>query len=290
MDAPKLDPARPVLIAGPTASGKSALALSIAERQGGVIVNADALQVFEGWRILTARPDAAEMARAPHALYGHVPFEAEYSVGQWLRDLRPILAGDTRPIIVGGTGLYFTALTEGLADIPEIPADIRAEAGRRLAEAGPDALLAGLDPASADRIDRHNPVRIRRAWEVLRATGRGLADWQDATPPPLLPLSEAQPLLVEADRDWLNARIDARFARMIAEGALDEVRANLPRWNPASLSARAIGAPELVAHLRGEITLDEAVAAAQRATRVYAKRQRTWFRSRMAGWPRIRAD
>jgi len=287
MQIPALDPARPVLIAGPTASGKSALALAIAERAGGVIVNADALQVFDGWRILTARPPPEDEARAPHALYGHVPFEADYSVGHWLRDLKPLLQGSDRPIVVGGTGLYFTALTEGLAEIPATPPAIRAEADARIAAEGHEALLAELDADTAARIDRLNPVRVQRAWEVLRATGHGLAVWQDETPAPLLPLGHAQPLVIEADRAWLNARIEARFDRMIAAGALDEVRANLPRWTPAALSAKAIGAPELLAHLRGDLTLAAATEAAKTASRQYAKRQRTWFRSRLGDWPRV---
>ncbi|TCM83389.1 tRNA (adenosine(37)-N6)-dimethylallyltransferase MiaA [Rhodovulum steppense] len=289
MELTELDPARPVLIAGPTASGKSALALAIAEAQGGVIVNADALQVFEGWRLLTARPSPDEENRAPHALYGHVGWNADYSVGHWLRELAPILAGDARPIIVGGTGLYFTALTEGLAEIPATPPAIRAEADARIAEGDTAGLLAELDTATTERIDRQNPVRIQRAWEVLRATGRGLAEWQDATPPPLLPLAAAQPLVIEARKDWLNARIDTRFDAMIAGGALDEVRTNLPRWDARLLSARAIGAPELVAHLRGELALEDAVAAAKIASRQYAKRQRTWFRSKLNAWRRVAA-
>ncbi|SIO18474.1 tRNA dimethylallyltransferase [Rhodovulum sp. ES.010] len=287
MEIPRLDPDRPVLIAGPTASGKSALALRIAESQGGVIVNADALQVFAGWRVLTARPRPEDEARAPHALYGHVGWASDYSVGHWLRELAPLLAGDARPIIVGGTGLYFTALTEGLADIPPTPAEVREEANRRLAAEGPQALLAEIDPRTAARIDRSNPVRIQRAWEVLTGTGRGLACWQDDTPPPLLPLAQAQPLVIEAGKDWLNARIDARFARMLAEGALEEARANLPRWNPAHLSTRAIGAPELIAYLKGDMTLAAAKTAANIASRQYAKRQRTLFRSRLGHWPRL---
>ncbi|HDR28814.1 tRNA (adenosine(37)-N6)-dimethylallyltransferase MiaA [Rhodovulum sp.] len=289
MELPELDPARPVLIAGPTASGKSALALAIAEEQGGVIVNADALQVFEGWRVLTARPSPDEENRAPHVLYGHVSWRADYSVGHWLRELVPILAGPDRPIIVGGTGLYFTALTEGLAEIPATPPAIRAEADARIAAGDAAGLLAELDATTAARIDRQNPVRIQRAWEVLHATGRGLAEWQDATPPPLLPLAAAQPLVIDARKDWLNARIDTRFDAMIADGALDEVRANLPRWDTRLLSARAIGAPELVAHLRGELALEDAVAAAKIASRQYAKRQRTWFRSKLGAWRRVAA-
>jgi len=278
------DPDAPILIAGPTASGKSALALRLAEATGGVIVNADAIQVYSDWRVLTARPSAAEEARAPHALYGHVPGDVAYSVGDWLRDLAPLLRAGPRPIIVGGTGLYFAALTEGLASIPATPPAIRATAMARL-EAGerPD-MVAELDPATRARIDVLNPMRVQRAWEVQRATGRGLAAWQDATPPPLLPLERAQPLLVEAGKDWLNDRIARRFDAMLAEGALEEARANLPGWDPALPSSRAIGAPELIAHLRGEMTREEARAAATIATRQYAKRQRTWFRARMRAW------
>ncbi|MDQ2088504.1 tRNA (adenosine(37)-N6)-dimethylallyltransferase MiaA [Marimonas arenosa] len=270
-----------VLIAGPTASGKSALALQIAETQGGVIVNADALQVFANWRVLTARPSDEDLARAPHALYGHVPGDAAYSVGHWLRDLEPYLAG--RAIIVGGTGLYFAALTEGLAEIPPTPAAIRAEADRLSRE----DMLAGLDPETTARIDRSNRARVQRAWEVLRATGRGLAAWQDETPPPRLPLAETVPLLIEAPKDWLNPRIERRFDMMLEMGALDEARANLADWDPTRPSSRAIGAPELIAHLRGEMTLAEARTAAIIATRQYAKRQRTWFRKRMKHWQRV---
>lgn len=279
-----IDPARPVLIAGPTASGKSALALRIAEAQGGVIVNADALQVFANWRILTARPDAAVLARAPHALYGHVPGDAAYSVGHWLRDLAPFL--DRRAIIVGGTGLYFSALTEGLADIPPTPAAIRAAADKTPLE----AMLAALDPATAARIDRQNRARVQRAYEVQRATGRGLASWQDDTPPPLLPLRDCTALMIDAPKDWLTPRIEHRFDAMLAAGALDEARANLATWDPALPSSRAIGAPELIAHLRGEISLGQARAAAIVATRQYAKRQRTWFRARMRSWRHLSAS
>ena len=269
----------PVLIAGPTASGKSGLALRIAEAQGGVIVNADALQVFGDWRALTARPGPDDLARAPHALYGHLPFEATYSVGHWLREVAPLLSG-ARPIVVGGTGLYLSALTEGLAEIPPTPPALRAEA-----DALPlSALLAALDGRTAGRIDRANRARVQRAWEVLAATGRGLADWQDETPPPLLPPGRAVLLVLQAPKEWLTPRIERRFDGMLAEGALDEARAILPRWNPALPAARAIGAPELVAHLRGEIPLDEARARAIVASRRYAKRQRTWFARRMRDW------
>ena len=274
---------RPVLIAGPTASGKSALALAIAEAAGGVIVNADALQVFANWRVLTAGPGDDDLARAPHALYGHVPGDAPYSTGHWLREVAALLGG-ARPIIVGGTGLNFAALTGGLADIPPTPPDLRETADRLMTKGGAAALFACLDAETAARIDRANPARIQRAWEVLATTGKGLAAWQDATPPPLLPLSQCVGVVIDAPPPWLNPRIAQRFDQMLARGALDEVRANLDGWTPHRPSSRAIGAGELVAYLRGACTLDQARDAAITATRQYAKRQRTWFRKRMAGW------
>ena len=248
------------------------------------MVNADALQVYDGWRVLTARPTPAEEAAAPHHLFGHVPFEAEYSVGQWLRDVTPFL--DRNPVIVGGTGLYFRALTEGLAEIPATPPDVRARADALPLE----TLLSDLDrddPILAARIDRRNRARVQRGWEVLHATGKPLSTWQDDTPPPALPMSRATPLLLDADRDWLADRIARRFDLMLVGGALDEARANLPRWDRAGGSRKAIGAPELIAHLKGEMTLDAARDAAIIASRQYAKRQRTWFRSNMANWTHI---
>lgn len=280
---------RPVLIAGPTASGKSALALRLAETQGRTIVNADALQVWSCWRVLTARPDAGEEARAPHRLYGHVAPGSDYSVGHWLREVAALLREDPAPVIVGGTGLYMSALTEGLAEIPPVPPAIRAEADARLRHEGAGALLAELDTATAARIDRRNPARVQRAWEVLRATGRGLALWQAATAAPLVPLAEAHALVIEAPPAWLNPRIDARFDAMLQGGALDEARAVLPVWQASAPWARAIGAPELVAHLQGAMTLTEAAAAARTASHQYAKRQRTWFRNRLSGWRRLAA-
>ncbi len=282
---------RPVLIAGPTASGKSALALEIAETQGGIIVNADALQVFANWRVLTARPPAEDTARARHVLYGHVPGDADYSVGHWLRDVTPYVQGPDRPIIVGGTGLYFTALTEGLVEIPPTPPALRAEADARRARDGDHrGLLAELyaeDPQTASKIDRLNPMRVQRAWEVLRATGRGLASWQADTPPPLLPLADTTPIVLEADTNWLNNRIAKRFDLMVDQGAIEEADANLADWDPSAPSAKAIGAPELIAYLRGELTLSEAKEAATIATRQYAKRQRTWSRARMKAFHKI---
>jgi tRNA dimethylallyltransferase len=282
-----LDRERPVLIAGPTASGKSALALEIAAFTGGPVVNADALQVFADWRILTARPTEADEARHRHALYGHVPGTEAYSVGHWLRDLVPFLDGPA-PVIVGGTGLYFTALTEGLAEIPPTPEAVRAEAMARIGAEGAGALLAELDPGTAGRIDRANPMRIQRAWEVLTATGRGLADWQDETGPALLPLDAVQPLLLEAPKDWLTPRIARRFEGMLEAGVLEEARANAPGFHPALPSAKAIGAAELVAHVRGEMPLEDAREAVLTATRQYAKRQRSWFRARMRDWRALR--
>lgn len=285
-----LAPDRPVLIAGPTASGKSALALAIAEAQGGVIVNADAIQVFANWQVLTARPDAADLARAHHALYGHVAWNAAYSVGHWLRELVPLLHGPDRPIIIGGTGLYFAALTEGLAEIPATPPEIRAEADRLRTEMGHEAFFPDIDAETLTRLDRANPMRVQRAWEVQRATGRGLAAWQETTPPPLLPLAGAHALRVDAGRDWLNARISRRFDLMLARGALAEAEANLARWDPDLPSFKAIGAPELMRHLRGEMPLAEARDRATIATCRFAKRQRTWLRSRMKAWHGVDAQ
>lgn len=275
-----LSPRRPVLIAGPTASGKSALALHIAQTQGGVIVNADALQVYAGWRILTARPSPDDERRVPHALYGHIAPDQPYSTGQWLRDLRPLLAGKDRPIIVGGTGLNFTALTEGLADIPATPQDVRAT-GDSLALA---ELIATLDPETASRIDLRNRARVQRAWEVLHSTGRPLAQWQDATPAPLLPLDDTLAIVVDAPPDWLTPRITTRFDRMLDLGLLDEAKAMKQGFDPAHPSSKAIGAPEVMAHLVGDLSQDALRNAVAVQSRQYAKRQRTWFRKRMRLW------
>jgi len=275
-----LDCARPVLIAGPTASGKSALALKIAEEQGGVIVNADASQVYACWRVISARPSAAEETRAPHLLYGHVTEETAYSTGHWLREVRAVLDTGVRPIIVGGTGLYFKALTEGLAEIPATPPQMRMQADGMTLQ----ALLKDLDPQTATGLDRSNRARVQRAWEVLQATGRGLAAWQAETGAPVLPLRDCTAIALGVDRDWLNARIERRFDMMLEGGALQEVASVLQRYNPALPAHKAIGVPELVAHLRGDMTLAAARDAAIIATRQFAKRQRTWQRSKMASW------
>ena len=277
---------RPVLSAGATASGKSALALAIAERWGGIVVNADALQVYADWRILTARPSPADEARVPHALYGHVPRDAERSAGDWLREAAAFLDGP-RPIFVGGTGLHFAALTGGLAAIPPVDERTRAEARRRIAEHGAAALASEIDAETRARIDIRNPRRVQRAWEVLTATGRGLARWQDDTPPPALPPDRAVRLLIDAPADWLDPRIRQRTRAMFAAGVLDEARANRAGWSPALPSSKAIGAAELMACLDGTLTETGAAERIAVATRQYAKRQRTWFRNRMGDWPRI---
>lgn len=285
----EIDATRPVLIAGPTASGKSELGLRIAEAQGGVIVNADAIQVYENWRILSARPSEADEARAPHHLFGHIAYDQSYSVGHWLREVARLLDTRERLIIVGGTGLYLTALTEGLANIPATPPALQQKADTLRQSGGLAQMLDELDRETRMRIDTQNPVRVQRAWEVLHNTGRGLAAWQDDTPPPLLPLDQVTPIVLEADKTWLNARIARRFDQMLEQGALDEARANLAIWDPGLPSSRAIGAPELIAHLQGAMTLDAAREAATIATRQFAKRQRTWFRKRMKTWRQVSA-
>ncbi|WP_166415507.1 tRNA (adenosine(37)-N6)-dimethylallyltransferase MiaA [Cochlodiniinecator piscidefendens] len=280
-----ISPNEPVLIAGPTASGKSALALEIAQRDGGVIINADALQVYSGWNILTARPPISDLERAPHLMYGHVDYKHDYSVGHWLRDVEMLLPTlDQRPIIVGGTGLYFRALTEGLAEIPVPSTDIRRAADALLSEQGLSEMLSQVDLQTRERIDIQNPARVQRAWEVLHSTGRPLAQWQDETPPPIMPLNKCYPIVMNTDRDWLNARIDMRFDLMMDAGAIEEASDMLPDWDATRLSSKAIGAPELIAYLKNELSLEDAIEAAKLASRQYAKRQRTWFRKRMRDW------
>ncbi|GHA42386.1 tRNA dimethylallyltransferase [Amylibacter ulvae] len=285
----------PVLIAGPTASGKSALGIEIAQKFRGCIINADALQVYSDWQILTARPMGDELDACPHFMYGHVGLAQDYSVGHWLREVSAqidaVKSNGLRPIILGGTGLYFMALTMGLTNIPDIPAEIRAEANALGADKGLDVFareLRKLDPATHSKIDTLNPARTQRAWEVLRATGKGLAQWQDETPPPLLPLDQTVALNLVSNKDWLNARIDQRFDMMVDMGALDECRAVMNNgWDEALPSCQAIGAKELIAHINGDMELVTAIDLAKTQTRQYAKRQRTWFRSKMKDWQQV---
>lgn len=280
---PEIPDGMPILLAGPTASGKSVLAMEIAERFGGVIVNADASQVYDCWRVISARPSEEDERRVRHRLYGYVSCETPYSTGHWMRDATAMLGGAERPIIVGGTGLYFSALTEGMAKIPETPPEIRAEADKLPME----TLLAGVDPVTAAGLDLMNRARVQRAWEVQRASGRALHQWQAETPPPALELRDCVPLVLEVDKFWLWDRIARRFDQMLEQGALDEVTAIMDRYTPSLPAYKAIGVPELVAYLRGEISLDTAREKATVATRQYAKRQRTWFRARMKDWTHL---
>ncbi len=282
-----------ILIAGPTASGKSALALALAEKIGGTIVNADSMQVYRDLRVITARPTPAEEARVPHRLYGHVDAGENYSVGRWCRDVGTVLAEIERQgrvaILVGGTGLYFKALTTGLAAVPPIPAEIRGQVRARMASEGAAALhgeLAGLDPATAQRLMVNDRSRIARALEVVLATGRSLTDWHREGLPALVDSARAAKIFLTCERKQLVARIEARFAAMLEAGALDEVRALERRQlDPLLPAMKAHGVPWLIRHLHGEISLDEAAAGAIMDTRRYAKRQLTWFRNQMTDWP-----
>ncbi len=284
-----------ILIYGPTASGKSSLAIKLALKLNAAIVNADALQVYSNWQVLSARPDADELAQAPHHLYGHVSPDQSYSAGAWLRDVKATLHKlDQTAIILGGTGLYFTALTYGLAEIPETAPEIR-DAGNQLRQdhgaEGFVAELQTLDPDILTRIDKQNPMRLQRAWEVAKSTGKPLSEWQADTSPPILPLSQTCHFCLNATPDWQRARIDARFGQMIQNGALQECQRALEAgWNPSLPSSQAIGAKELIAHLNGEISLDEATDAAKIATHQYAKRQRTWMKNRMKSWAWLNSD
>lgn len=266
--------------------------MKIARAKQGIVINADAMQVYARWRILTARPTAMDESKIPHALFGHVGDRVQYSVGNWLDEIREVLNSNNNllPVIVGGTGLYFHALTEGLADIPTIDPQIR-EAGRRLLEThGKDLLakcLLSRDPKTAEHIDCNNPARLLRAWEVLEATGKGLKAWQDETAPPLLPLTEVFPLLLQIHPKANALRILARINQMMRYGLLEECADALPNWDPELPSAKAIGASEFIAYLQGMVDQRIAIKNTATSTRQYAKRQLTWFRSRMHGWKRI---
>jgi tRNA dimethylallyltransferase len=284
---------RAVLIAGPTASGKSALALRLAETIGGTVINADSMQVYRDLRVITARPSAEEETRVPHRLYGHIEAAVNYSTGQWLRDIAAVLdevkAAGRVPILVGGTGLYFKALTGGLAAVPPVPGDIRAQVRGRLASEGVAKLYAELlerDPATAQRLMPNDRARICRALEVVLATGRSLSDWHKEGMPPLIDSKQAAKVFLICERKELVSRIETRFAAMLKAGALEEVRVLASRQlDPLLPAMKAHGVPWLIRHLNGKISLDAAADGAVMDTRRYAKRQLTWFRNQMKDWP-----
>ncbi|NKC33063.1 tRNA (adenosine(37)-N6)-dimethylallyltransferase MiaA [Falsiroseomonas selenitidurans] len=274
-----------ILVAGPTASGKSALALALAERLGGAVINADSMQVYAGLRVLTARPTPEEEARVPHLLYGLRPPAAAGTVAWWrgaaLAAMEAVRAAGRVPILCGGTGLYFLSLTQGLSAIPPVPEAARAEARRLLAEEGPAALhrrLAVLDPETAASLRPSDSQRIARAWEVVSGTGRGLRAWQAEAGTGPAPWRFAA-LLLDPPRDALRSAIVTRWHAMLAAGALEEVRAlAAQRLDPALPAMRAHGVPELLAHLQGRMTLEAASTRAILNTGQYTKRQATWFR------------
>lgn len=280
-----------LIVSGPTASGKSALAMALAERLGGVIINADSMQVYRDLRVLTARPTLAEEARVPHRLYGVRPASQAGSVAWWREQALETIAGSLAegrlPILTGGTGMYFSALTQGLAEIPTPTPEAREEARRLLAELGSAELHAGLtkvDPATAHRLHPSDGQRIARAWEVWRSTGQGLAAWQNRK----LPAAPYRfgAILLDPPREALRAAIATRFGAMLADGAVEEVRALLEQnLDPALPAMRAHGVPELSAFLRGTMTLDQARERTELVTGQYTKRQGTWFRHHVLADP-----
>lgn len=289
---------KPVLIAGPTASGKSALALAVAKRFGGRVINADSMQVYRDLRIITARPTPDEEALAPHTLYGTIDAAVNYSAGQWLRDVQAELAAcakvGLRPIVVGGTGLYFKLLTTGLAAIPEIPEMTRRAVRARLADEGAAALhaaLAARDGETAAKLHKGDSSRIVRALEVLEATGRPLSVWQRENMPPVLDPAKTVRVFLDRDREELKRRVDRRFDRMLDDGAIAEVEALAARGLDPNLPAmKAHGVPWLLRHFRGEIGLDGATRHAKIDTFQYTKRQFTWFRNQLPDWPWSKAE
>ncbi len=287
-----------ILIAGPTASGKSALALALAEKVGGTVISADSMQVYRDLRIITARPTPQEEARLPHRLYGHVDAAENYSVGRWLTDAQ-IALGEARAagrlaVVTGGTGLYFKALTQGLSAVPPIPAEIRTAVRARLEGDGAPALHAELsrrDAAAAQRIRAADGVRIARALEVIEATGRSLIDWHRDGMKPLIAPQRTAKIFLDVPRDELYRRIDRRFDAMMAAGALEEVRALAARGlDPLLPAMKAHGVPWLCRHLEGDISLAEAAEQGKRDTRHYAKRQATWFRHQLPDWKWAQAE
>ena len=281
-----------LLIAGPTASGKSALAIELARRLGGAVINADSMQVYADMRVLSARPCPQEEALAPHLLFGHVDASENYSVGKWLLDAQGALehcrALSMAPIFVGGTGMYFKALTQGLSDIPAVPDEVRADVRARMAGvSAPDmhALLVARDPQTAARLRPSDPQRILRALEIFEATGQPLASFQGARSAPVLAPGSWRGFFLDAPRDWLYPRIDARFEAMMEQGAVEEAQALMARGlDPMLPSMRAHGIPGLIDWLCGRISREEAIARGQADTRHYARRQFTFARRQLPGF------
>jgi tRNA dimethylallyltransferase len=285
-----------VLIAGPTASGKSRAALSLAKAVGGIVINADSMQVYREARVLTARPSEDDMAAAPHLLYGHVSVREAYSTGRYQDDVAGALELARQmgrlPIFTGGTGLYFSALTDGISDIPEIPAVIRANARAHLEKIGVTALhaeLAARDPETSSKLRPSDPQRVLRAYEVFEATGRPLVHWQRESGKPALGGLRLARFVMDVSRSELQTRIETRFRAMLSEGALREAAA-LKGLDPALPAAKILGLRELWALQDGALSEVQAIELAVIATRQYAKRQRTWFRNRMADWDRLDSE
>jgi tRNA dimethylallyltransferase len=286
------------LIAGPTASGKSALALELARATGGIVINADSMQVYRDLRVITARPTPDEEVAVPHRLYGHVDAAVNFSAGAWVVDAASALAAahaqNRLAIFTGGSGLYFRALTRGLSAVPPIAAEVRESVRARLEHDGVEALhaeLARRDPLSAERLKPRDRSRIARALEVVEATGRSLTDWHRDGLPPLLPPGTFRALFLSPDRDELYARIDARFEAMLGAGALEEVAALATRHlDPLLPAMKAHGVPALIRHHKGEISLEEAAEIGRADTRHYAKRQFTWFRHQLPEFEWVRPE
>ena len=290
--APKVGRPKAILIAGPTASGKSATACDLAQRLGGAVINADSMQVYRELAVLTARPSKTEMLLAPHRLYGTVPASESYSAGRFVEDaaraLREAASEGHVPVFVGGTGLYFKALTEGLAAVPDVPPEIRAHwraEAERMGTAGLYRELQARDPVMAARLRPSDPQRILRALEVIAATSISLAEWQGADAAPLLEPDAVLRVVIAPEREALYTAIDSRFDRMIAQGAIEEVRALLALGlDPGLPAMRAHGVRELAAYLSGDSSLAAAVEKSKTESRRYAKRQMTWLRRFMQDW------
>ena len=287
-----------VLIAGPTASGKSALALALAEATGGIVINADSMQVYRDLRVITARPSPEEEARVPHRLYGYCDAAVNCSAGSWGADATAALAearaANRLPIFIGGTGLYFKALTRGLSAVPPIPAEVREDVRARMERDGVEALhaeLARSDPVSGEKLKPRDSARVARALEVIEATGRALPDWHREGLPPVLPAEGIAAVFLAPDRKDLYARINARFETMLEKGALEEVAALAARrLDPILPAMKAHGVPALIRYLAGEITREQAIEIGQTDTRHYAKRQFTWFRHQLPEFERVASD